>query len=389
MKAIQAGLVAGLIVCGGCATVKRERNAVPQNLVSEAIIPGIPNARYWGDDISDSYNELLKKSPEELNLMFSGIIDKPHAYIGISGGGANGAYGAGVLAGWSASGKRPEFTVVTGTSTGSIIAPFAFLGSDYDNVLKTLYSEKSTEDVLNDRRLLKGLRSDALSELDPLRELLSGYLGDPEIEAIAEEYRIGRRLFIGTVNMDALRPVTWNIGEIAASGSPGARDLILDIIIASTSIPVAFPPVFIDVEAEGQTFQEMHVDGGLAAQVFVYPATLEWEQVRARIKPAGTPQVYVIRNAKLDPKWEVVDAKLIPLAARSLDSLIRTQGIGDLEEIALSTQRDKLDFHLAYIPASFDEKANEAFDPVYMSKLFDLGFQSTLDGTAWRSKIGN
>lgn len=375
-----------MVLLSGCASVTRERNPVPENLVNEAEIPGIPDARHWGDEPPDYHGEWLDIPKAELQSQFSGIIGKPHVYLGISGGGANGAYGAGVLTGWTLTGKRPEFTMVTGISTGSIIAPFAFLGSDYDHVLKMLYSEMSTEDVLIERGIMTGIRGDAFSDLTPLRELLSGFLTDVEVEKIAEEYRTGRRLLLGTVNVDTLRPVTWDVGHIAASGDPKSRELIIDIIVASASIPIAFPPVFIDVEVEGTIYQEMHVDGGLAAQVFVYPSNIDWKDVTDRIQPEGKPHVYVIRNAKIDPKWEAVDAKIIDLAGRTIASMIRTQGIGDLEEIALATERDGMDLSLTYIPAEFDVESNEAFDPVYMKALFELGQQRVAAGTVWKDR---
>lgn len=377
----------GVLFFSGCKSVVRERNAVPQHLVGDASIPGIPKARFWGDEIPPDHDEWLKVSKAEIKERFSGVYAVPHFYLGISGGGANGAYGAGVLKGWSESGQRPQFTMVTGISTGSIIAPFAFLGSDYDYVLEKLYGgAMSTDDVLVERSIMKGIRGDAFTDLTPLRQLLADHVTDVEVEKIAAEFRKGRRLYLGTVNVDTLRPVTWDIGHIAASGEPGARELIIDIITASASIPIAFPPVFIDVEVDGVPYQEMHVDGGLAAQVFVYPSYLDWNDVTDVLKPKGTPHVYVIRNAKIDPQWEAVDAKIMPLASRTITSMIRTQGIGDLEEIALATERDGMNMSLTYIPGEFDVESNEAFDPVYMKALFELGEKKMADGTVWKSR---
>jgi predicted patatin/cPLA2 family phospholipase len=383
--AVTAGVV--VLMTSGCASIKRERDILPQELVAEARIPGIPYARYWGDVPPEQLDEWLNASPEELRKAYGGIIGKTHTYLAISGGGANGAYGAGILKGWTDSGKRPEFTLVTGISTGAIIAPFAFLGPAYDHVLIDLYTTKSTKDVVFSYGLLKGIRSDAFTDSYPLRNLLLSYIGEAEVEQIAVEFRKGRRLFVSTVNMDSLRPVTWSIGEIAASGQPGSRELIVDVILASTSIPIAFPPVFIDVEADGKIYQEMHVDGGLASQVFVYPPSVKWKEIEDRLAPSKPTTVYVIRNAKIDPVWTPTEAKITPLAMRTISSLIRTQGVGDLDKIALTTLRDGLGFGLTYIPAEFNEKATETFDPVYMSKLFDFGYQRMMDGNAWKSRV--
>ena len=377
----------GMLLSSGCKSIVRERTVVPKDLVDQAEIPGMPGVRFWGDIVPPDHDAWEKASDEEIKEHFSGVYGVPHVYLGISGGGANGAYGAGVLKGWTATGKRPKFVMVTGISTGSIIAPFAFLGPEYDAVLELLYGGgMSTDDVLEERSIMTGIRGDAFTDLTPLRTLLSEKITDVEVEKIAAEHRKGRRLYLGTVNVDTLRPVTWDIGRIASSGDPAARDLILDIITASASIPIAFPPVFIDVEVDGKMYQEMHVDGGLAAQVFVYPSSLDWKEVTERLKPKGTPHVYVIRNARLDPEWEAVEAKIMPLASRTISSMIRTQGIGDLEEIALATERDGMDMSLAYIPADFKVESNEAFDPDYMSALFKLGEQRVADGTVWKNR---
>jgi len=203
------------------------------------------------------------------------------------------------------------------------------------------------------------------------------------MEAIAAEYRKGRALWIGTTNLDAKRPVIWNIGVIAASGGPEALELIHKVILASASIPAAFPPVFIEVEADGDRYDEMHVDGGTASQIFLYPAGIDWGRVAQRLEVNGTPRAYLIRNSSLEPEWETVSPKILPIAGQSIVSLIRTQGIGDMYRIYLNCMRDGLDYNLAYIPEDFDPEPSEAFDPVYMGKLFDLGYRLAKEGYPW------
>jgi predicted acylesterase/phospholipase RssA len=318
--------------------------------------------------------------------MFEGIYGKPHAYLAISGGGANGAYGAGFLVGWTAAGTRPEFTMVTGVSTGALIAPFAFLGSDYDDELEALYTTMSTKDIAVMKGFLKGLRSDAMADTTPLRALIEAYVSNDVIEAIAVEHRRGRRLWIGTANLDVGRPVIWDLGAIAASGHAGRARLIHDVLQASAAIPVAFPPVLIPVEAGGRTYDEMHVDGGTAQQVFVYPAEMNWARAVARLNVAGRPTVYVIRNAFIEADFNGVPRKVLPIASRSIQALIRTQGLGDLYQIYALCLRDGNDFRLAHIPAEFTEQAAEDFDPVYMAKLFAHGYQAAKNGYDWREE---
>jgi hypothetical protein len=369
----------------GCASAPTRFQPLPEALSAQARIRGMPGARYWGDLQPPGFDAWLRLPDDELAANYSGIMHRPHHYLSLSGGGADGAYGAGILVGWTAHGSRPEFTIVTGTSTGALIAPFAFLGPRYDPLLRKLYTELSTADLVERRDLLDILRNDSATSSAPLRRLLERYIDDAFVAELAEQHRRGRSLLIGTTNLDAARPVTWSLTRIAASGSPRARALIHDVLLASASIPGVFPPVMMGVEAGGQPFDEMHVDGGVTAQVFVYPAGLDWSRVRERLAVDGPPALYVINNSRGEPAWEAAPRRIVPILLRSVDSLIRTQGIGDLAQIYLLSQRDGLRFNLAYIPSSFTERPQEKFDPAYMRKLFELGFERARAGYPWTS----
>ena len=380
-RRVAAAMVAITLV--GCASAPTRLQPLPETLSAQAGIPGIPGARHWGDMQPPGFDTWLKLTDAELAANFSGIMNRPHHYLSLSGGGADGAYGAGILAGWTAHGTRPEFTIVTGTSTGALIAPFAFLGPRYDPLLRKLYTELTTADLIERRDLLDILRNDSATSSAPLRRLLEQTIDDAFVAELAEQHRRGRSLLVGTTNLDAARPVTWSLTRIAASGSPRARTLIHDVLLASASIPGVFPPVMIEVEADGQRFEEMHVDGGVTSQVFVYPTGLDWGRVKDRLAVEGPPALYVINNNRGLLAWETAPRRVLPILLRSVDSLIRTQGIGDLAQIYLLSQRDGLRFNLAYIPASFKEQPLEKFDPVYMRKLFELGFERASAGYPW------
>lgn len=382
------GLLAILLLLAGCNSIpKRYRDSVPQELVDQAVISGIPNARHWGDEEPPYIKDLLQSSGKEVVRKYPGIVNCRHTYLAISGGGSDGAYGSGILVGWSAKGDRPCFTVVSGISTGAIIAPFAFLGSEYDHVLIELYTNKSTEDVLTARKKLSALRRDAFYGTEPLRALLMNYIGEREVERFAEEYRNGRQLLLGSVNIDMMRPVSWNIGAIAASGHPHARELIVNIILASSAIPVAMPPVFIDVEANGKTYQEMHVDGGLFSQVMTYPITMHWDEIEKKLNTKGRSSLYVIRNAKIRPYWKEVQPKVADLALRSISSLTRAQGLGDIYQLYFTAKRDGIDIHLAFIPEECQASSNELFDKTYMNTLFTTGYESITEGDPWIKQL--
>ena len=366
----------------GCGTIPI-RKPLPEKFGDTAQIPDIPKARFWGDETPYYFQALMDMPQEKFKEQFPGIFGKQHHYLALSGGGANGAFGAGLLVGWSAAGDRPEFTMVTGISTGALMATFAFLGEDYDDELEEMYTTYSTKDLVRKRTILAALTGVSAADTAPLKKMLAKYIDHRVMEEVAAEYRKGRRLFVGTTNLDAKRPVIWNIGLIACSGKPGALDLIHDVIVASASIPAAFPPVLIKVEADGKTYDELHVDGGTASQVFLYPAELDWKRVLEKLEVPGRPAAYVIRNSRLKPDWETVKPKIIPIAGISISSLIRTQGIGDMYRIYLDCQRDGIDYNLAYIPEDFDRKPSEDFDPVYMGALFERGYQMAKDGYPW------
>ena len=349
MRALRCAAGAVLIVLAGCASVAERQPLLPE-YTTKAVIPGIPEARFWGDEWPTYSKERMATFTEtDFRREFPSSYDRPHNYLAISGGGANGAFGAGLLAGWSAAGTRPEFNIVTGVSTGALTAPFAFLGADYDQLMKTVYTTTTTSDIATRRNPIAAAFSDSMADTTPLRSLIAKYIDAGMIAAIAREHSKGRRLYIGTLNLDAGRSVIWSIGAIASSNHPDKVELIHEVLRASAAIPIAFPPVAISVEAEGKRFDELHVDGGTGSQVFTYPAAADWNVIAQKLKVHGEPHVYVIRNAFLEPDYQGVKRNVLPIALRTVDSLIRTQGIGDLYQIYTLCKRDGNDFNLAYI----------------------------------------
>ena len=307
----------------------------------------------------------------------------PFKILAISGGGDDGAFGAGLLVGWTEAGTRPTFNIVTGISTGSLIAPFAFLGPAYDPDLKAVYTTISQKDVFKPRGLLQGFMSDAFSDTTPLAKMLERYVDQPFLDAIAAEYQKGRLLLIGTSNLDTQEFVVWNMTAIAASKDPRALPLFRKILLASASIPGAFPPVMIDVQANGAHYHEMHVDGGAESQVFAYPASLSLDEAVTQLEPDRKSMLYVIRNSHFDPEWMSVKRSTFPIVTRSISSLITSQGVGDLYQMYHLAERDGVDFNLAYIPKSFDVARNGQFNTSYMQALFKTGFDMARAGYPW------
>jgi predicted acylesterase/phospholipase RssA len=368
-----------------CASTVPVRNPAPALRYDEAVLPGLPEAaRFWADSEGGQTQLIKAASDAELRAAFADSYGVPHNYLAISGGGADGAFGAGLLAGWTAHGDRPVFHIVTGISTGALIAPFAFLGPQYDDTLKEIYTTYATADVADIRPYAEIPFGDSVLDITKFDALVERYVTDAIIEEIGQAHRDGRRLYVGTTNLDVARPVSWNIGLIAASDAPGKQDLIRKLLRASASIPGVFPPVYVDVEIDGQTYDEIHVDGGATSQVFLYPARLDFSVVKERLKVPGEPRAFIIRNSPLSPPVDPLpEAGIVQIAGKSISSLIRTQGLGDLYALYFGAQRDGLDYNLAYVPETFTQRSTEFFDKAYMQALFDKGYRMARDGYPW------
>lgn len=377
---LPAGLALALAVA--CSSTPA-RTPVPAERVEEVVLPGLPYARAWADVPPPFVKEWMHLSDEELRAGYGAIMDREHTYLAISGGGQKGAWGAGLLVGWTAAGNRPEFTMVTGVSTGALIAPFAFLGPEYDDELRAIYTSYSSKDLARMRSLFAILSADSAADTEPLRERIAEHFTADVLAAIAVEWRKGRQLRVATTDLDTSRPVMWDMGRIAASDLPNKVELFGDILLASAAIPSAFPPVRFEVEAGGQRYEELHVDGGASAQVFLYPAGLDWSTVTARLGVVGTPRVYVIRNDYYGPVYHFTEQRLLPITARSTDALFRTQGLGDLYRIYLSALRDGLEFQVTFLPTDSYRKTPEPFDREYMVELFERAHALAAQGYPW------
>jgi predicted acylesterase/phospholipase RssA len=371
----------------GCATV-RAAQPLPATLEDQVQVVGFPDVRAWADQPSKSLTKSAVESIKQERAAYGEeILRKPLAVLALSGGGDNGAFGAGILCGWTEHGTRPRFKLVTGISTGALIAPFAFLGSKYDANLK-IYTMVTQEEIFRKKSLLTALWRESLADTRPLADLLAKYIDESMLQAIAAEHKKGRRLFIGTTQFDAQRLVIWNMGAIAASGHPEALKLFRKILLTSASIPGFFPPQYFEVEAGGQKFEEMHVDGGTMSQVILYEDAFkplaQMEKMR-EVKVLDRPRIlYIIRNGRIKPDWEKVKPRLLPIAARAIDTLIKTQSVGDLFRLFAFTRRDKIDFNLAAVPRDFPPAPKEMFDQAYMNKLFAVAFEMARKGYPWR-----
>ena len=381
--------IGALLLLAACALPQR-LPPVPPEATLRAQPLGIPNARFYPfaqlDQVVEEGRTALIRELVSKGLMKPGDLIPaplpPVHYLGVSGGGDDGAFGAGLLVGWTEAGSRPEFHVVTGVSTGALIAPFAYLGPAYDRELREVYTTITPESIFRARSLLGALWDDALADTTPLWRLISRHVDERMLADIARVYRSGRLLMIGTTNLDAQRPVIWNIGAIAASGHPGALDLIRKILRASSAIPGLFQPVLIDVELDGQHYHELHVDGGAIAQLFLYPPSLELRKYLARER-----SVYLIRNARLDEEWAEVQPRTLSIAGRAIATMIHSGGANDIARIYFVTQRDGVGFNLAFIGREFSFPHANEFDRAYMNALFNYGYERARKGYDWKKDL--
>jgi predicted acylesterase/phospholipase RssA len=303
--------------------------------------------------------------------------------LALSGGGNEGAFGAGLLAGWTARGNRPQFEVVTGVSAGAIIAPFAYLGPRYDGQLKKIWTEYRTSELVTAQILPGLLGGPALADTAPLEQLINTYVDKRMLREIAAEYRKGRMLLVGTTNLDAQRPVVWNMGEIAASRHPQAAALFRKVLLASAAIPGAFPPVNITVEADGKRYDEMHVDGATTREVFVLPVQVPFKAFDALYSAPPIRKLYIVKNGKIAPETDVVKEQAIPIAVRAISTLIKSQHMGELYRIYRMAKDANAEFNFVAVPPTFTRKPKELFDPDYQAALFNEGYGIGLKGTEW------
>ena len=382
-RAIAAAPLLLILLAAGCAGPPR-LPAESAKLADQATVLGTPNARFYPDTHTDQLVQEATRALERERAARAGDPPgdplPPANFLAISGGSDDGAFGAGLLVGWSDAGTRPAFKLVTGISTGALIAPFAFLGRDYDPQLRAVFTGVQPDDIFEQRSILTLPFNDSFADTAPLFRLISRYVNDEMLAAIAREYAKGRLLLIGTTNLDEGRPVIWNIGAIAASAKPGALELFRKILLASAAIPGLFPPVLIDVEAGAQRFQEMHVDGGAVAQMFLYPPSI---RLRSDGVVARERHAYLIRNARLDPEWSSVDKRLLPIVGKAVGAMIYYSGYNDALRIYATSVRDGVDYNLAFIGPDFTVEHKTEFDQTYMRALFDYGYRRAREGYAW------
>ena len=303
-------------------------------------------------------------------------------WLALSGGADDGAYGAGILNGWTTAGTRPQFTVVSGVSTGALIATLAFLGPHYDARLASLYTDTPRDAIYRPKGAAAVLGESILDET-PFRMRVAEVIDARALGEVAREHAKGRRLLVVTTNLDAQRATVWDMGAIAASGHPGALKLFRDVLIASASPPGLFAPTYIEVEANGRRFKEMHVDGAIGDPVFSPADVLVLTRGMVPVEPQIRRTLYVLVNNKLRPQFEVVENTTIPIVYRSFSTLGMKSLVAEVYRANRVARENEIDFNLTFIGTDFRSKATESFDLDYRRQLYAYGRERALTGEPW------
>lgn len=378
-----------VLVLAACGSLPR--HAAPPDRPPPAL-EGFSHIRYYPLDPSTP-----PQPPESVDAAYAGEPADSYevqpdgsiaySYLAVSGGGSDGAFGAGLMKGWTEHGDRPKFKMVTGVSTGNLIAPFAFLGPGYDDALKDAYTTINASHIFEMRGLLSLFWEESLTDNTPFKNMIAKHVDQAFLDAIAAEHRKGRRLYVLTTDLDRMQPVIWDMGAIANSQSPKRLELFRQVMLASASIPVFFPPVMLQVEIDGAARDEMHVDGSVFAQSFFIGNQVDLREVVHRTHPEwtkpSTHRLYVIRNGRLASQPSVADRSLKSIGVRSLDAMLAVSGINDLYRHYVGDVNGELELHYIAIPADYVPASPDEFDQKEMIQEYDLGYRMAADGIPW------
>ncbi len=363
-------LIAVSVALGGCVTLPRAPFTEAEQAAASPV--GFGHVRYAPDDpvLTGMLERTLKSNAH-------GEVD----VLALSGGGANGAYGAGLLYGWTRTGQRPEFQLVTGVSTGALAAPFAFLGSAWDEKLRQSYFDGRLNHFLH-RRGLFSLFTPGLFSKRPLEELVRSYVTDDLLRAVAAEQAKGRRLLVATTNLDTEQLIVWDMGAIAAHGGPEARDLFAEVLIASASVPGIFPPTMIKVRSDGRLFTEMHVDGQAESAFFAIPQALL--SARRPAERAYRSRLFIIVNGQMNGLFAVTPHATIPILSRTVDAVTKASLRSSVITTLDFCQHNGCDLLLASLPTTEKDDSLD-FSAAHIRSLFDAGQAAILSGMAWKT----
>ena len=377
-----------LIVLASCAP--KRVTPPPEGKTFQVPWGAVPLER-WDPSVKNTFErDLIDGLHTRLQELRKEARGKPITLRGLalSGGGSHGAYGAGVLIGWTDAGTRPEFDVVTGISTGALTATAVFLGPEQDETLR-MYTKVTNKDIFKSRGVLAVLTKDSMYDAAPLRALIAKHIDEGVLRAVAREHAKGRRLFIGTVNLDAQAFTIWDMGLIASSDRPDKLERYRDVILASASIPVLFPPVYIPVEEGGETYRQMHVDGGAREMVFFPGLIQDFDKAIAESGLSRSDlhgEIYVLYNGRIAARgtYEPVPPRALSVMEVAARTFQRKNTTSSIYRIWVQGLIRKMDIHITDIPPEYEDLQSDIeFNPNDMKRLFEYGYNRSVKGQVW------
>jgi hypothetical protein len=381
-----AALLSAILLLTACSSLLRQPSPTdrpPPTFEGFGTIRYYPLTSGYGlPDLADAYKSEM---PDQYETQPDGSV--VYNYLALCGGSA-GAFGAGILNGWTAKGDRPKFKVVTGVSTGALISSFAFLGPDYDDELKEAYTTIDATHIYVIHNLFSLIWSESATDNKPFRDMIDKYITDDVLNKVAAEYKKGRRLYILTTDLDRELPVIWDLGAIASSNSPRRLSLYRQVVLASASIPAVFPPVLIQVSVDGKPYDELHVDGGVFAQSFFIGNVLDLKKLVRDAHPGwkkdAVQRLYVIRNGRIDAQSRETKRSLGSISGNSITTMLKVSGINDLYRLYVGQLTSELEFYYVAFPVGYMPISVEEFNKEEMNKEYDLGYKYGTEGIPWQ-----
>jgi len=377
MKTAYIYFLVSLLFLGGCTTYRREQ--APEMMLNASTPVGFrADIRY----ISSDPNAIKSRFSEILRHLRTTSHNKELNILALSGGGAGGSFGAGALVGLSRQGKRPQFDIVTGVSAGALIAPFAFLGSDWDSRLDENFSGKHSENFLVSRGL--GMLSrPGVYQSDPLIKFVDDFVTDDMIKEVAAQAALGRMLLIATTDLDKEETVIWDMGQIAAQGGKTAHALFRDVLVASASIPGVFEPIIIPVENAGVRHDEMHVDASATVPFFVAPALAYVLPLDSKVFKGAN--IYVIINGQLGGIPHTTELDTISILSRSFSAVLNHMARTQIALTSAFAKRYGMNLKLTLIPIEYPFKGPLEFHESTSRQLFKYASDCAQEGKLWNT----
>jgi predicted acylesterase/phospholipase RssA len=372
-RALRWTCVLGVLALAGCATPRRD---APPTLFSSATPVGFPaDVRFLSTDRAS----VETKSTASLQRLRSSSKDGTVRALVLSGGGAGGAFGAGALVGLSRRQERPQYDVVTGVSAGALIAPFAFLGPEWDAQLTEAFTSGRAEQM--SLRGLLGLPFGASRRSAALTALVDHYVTSELIQAVAREAAKGRILWVATTDLDKEETVIWDLGAIAEHGGEPGRKLFRDVLVASASIPGVFLPVLIHVQEAGVSYDEMHVDGNASTSLFVAPAAAYFALLDQRSLDGA--RVYVLINGQIMGAPETTRYQLGPVVSRTFSAALKHMSRAQVVAVNQFAEKYRMSVQSTYVPYDYPKYGSADFRASTMQALFDYGARCAQSGRLW------